>query len=204
MTKRILLPLLFIAINAKSQTQKDNLLVGANLANAQATFQSGGTTVGMSISPKIGYFIKRNFAIGLGLNLGVTGGGGITTINYGVLPFARYYFSAKEMKDANAEMKSKRMRFFLEADFGISGSNTLKQNAPNITTNGMSFSAGPGMAYFITPNVGLETLLKLRGIAGFGTSSTAFQPELNIGFQIYLPTKRAKAMYNEEKRNMAK
>ncbi len=180
------------AVNA--QTEKDNLMVGANLANIQATFQSGTSTVGISINPKLGYFVRDNFAIGAGINLGLTGAAGVTTLNYGILPFARYYFTT-------GTFESKRTRFFGEVDLGVSGVNVLA-SGNNTSTNGLSFSAGPGMAYFITPNVGLETLLKLRGITGFGNSTFAFQPELNLGFQIYLPTARAKKIYREEKRHM--
>lgn len=177
-----------------AQTQQDNLMVGGNIANLQATFQSGTSTVGLNIHPKIGYFVRDNFAIGAGLTLGVSGAAGVTTLNYGILPFARYYFST-------GTIESNRTRFFGEVDMGISGVNTFAPGK-NTSTNGVSFSAGPGMAYFITPNVGLETLLKLRGITGFGNSTFAFQPELNLGFQIYLPTARAKKMYQKEKRHM--
>lgn len=189
-----------IACAAQGQTQKDNIMVGGSIADVHASFQSKNTVVGLTINPKIGYFIVKDFAVGLGVNFGLTGGGGVTTINYGFLPFARYFFSPRDMKDANVNV-SKRTRFFAEADFGVSGTNTLIQNGTDASTNGMSFSAGPGMSYFITPNVGLETLLKIRGTTGFGTSTLALQPELNIGFQIYLPTSRAKAIYGEEKRN---
>jgi len=177
-----------------AQTQKDNLLVGGNIANIQATFQSGTSTVGLQINPKIGYFFSDNFALGLGLALGVNGASGVTTLNYGILPFGRYYFTP-------GDISSKRTKIFGEVDLGVSGINVL-QSGNNTSTNGLSFSAGPGMAYFITPNVGMETMLKLRGITGFGNSTFAFQPELNLGFQIYLPTARAKKMYREEKQNI--
>jgi hypothetical protein len=180
------------AVNA--QTEKDNLMVGSSIANLQATFQSGTSTVGLSINPKIGYFVRDNFALGAGLNIGLTGAAGVTTLNYGILPFARYYFTT-------GTFESKRTRFFGEVDLGVSGVNVFA-TGNNTSTNGLSFSAGPGMAYFITPNVGMETMLKLRGITGFGNSTFAFQPELNLGFQIYLPTARAKKIYREERRHM--
>ena len=177
-----------------AQTEQDNLMVGSNIANLQATFQSGTSTVGLTINPKMGYFVRDNFAVGAGLNLGLTGAAGVTTLNYGILPFARYYFTT-------GTFESKRTRFFGEVDLGVSGVNVFSPGR-NTSTNGLSFSAGPGMAYFITPNVGMETLLKLRGITGFGNSTFAFQPELNLGFQIYLPTARAKNVYREERRHM--
>ena len=35
-------------------------------------------------------------------------------------------------------------------------------------TNGFHFGVGPGIAYFVTPSVGLETLVKFNGTTGFG------------------------------------
>ncbi len=178
-----------IAIESKAQTEKDNLMVGSSITNLQATFQSGTSTVSLTINPKVGYFIEDDFVLGAGLSLGLMGAAGVTTFNYGILPFARYYFPKKDVEAG-------RMRFFGEVDLGISGVNVFT-TGNNTSTNGLSFSVGPGMAYFITPSVGMETLLKLRGITGFGNSTFALQPELNLGFQIYLPTARARAIHQE-------
>jgi len=196
MKRSILITLIFAGTvhSVCAQTRKDNLLVGGNIANLQATFQSGTSTVGLMINPKAGYFVADDVAIGFGLTLGLNGASGVTTFNYGLLPFGRYYFTS-------GDITSRRTKFFGEVDLGISGVNVFK-NGSSTSTNGLSFSAGPGMAYFITENVGLETLLKLRGITGFGNSTFALQPELNLGFQIYLPTVKAKKMYREERRRM--
>jgi len=51
---------------------------------------------------------------------------------------------------------------------------------------------GPGYAYFITENIGLETLLKYNLIVGFGSSATNSNLNLSLGFQIYLGSGRAK------------
>lgn len=191
----------FLPYTMQAQIQKDNILVGGSIGNIQATFQSGASSVSLNINPKAGYFLRDNFALGAGINIGLTGSKGVTTIDYGILPFARYYFSPNDMKKASVDMPVNHLRFFGEVDFGISGFNTLT-DGNSTSTNGLSFSVGPGAAYFLTPNVGLETLLKLRGITGFGNSTVAFQPELSVGFQIYLSSKKAKQRYNEEKKNM--
>ncbi|RYY23010.1 MAG: hypothetical protein EOP41_06730, partial [Sphingobacteriaceae bacterium] len=52
---------------------------------------------------------------------------------------------------------------------------------------GLGFGVGPGFAYFITPSIGLETLVKYNGIVGFGSSPYANNISLNFGFQVYLP-----------------
>jgi hypothetical protein len=54
-------------------------------------------------------------------------------------------------------------------------------------TNGLDLSVGPGFAYFITPNIGLETLVKYKGLVGFGSSTMQNNLNLSFGFQIYLP-----------------
>ncbi len=70
----------------------------------------------------------------------------------------------------------------MEANVGIEGYN------PSVgdNTNGLGLGAGPGYAYFITENIGLETLLKYNGIIGFGSEPTSSSLTLSFGFQIYL------------------
>jgi hypothetical protein len=86
-------------------------------------------------------------------------------------------------------------RFFFEANAGIEGTNP----ASGDNTNGLGLGIGPGLAYFITPNVGLEGLLKYQGIVGFGSETTSSALILSLGLQIYLPTARIKARVEEMK-----
>lgn len=88
----------------------------------------------------------------------------------------------------------KHGRLFFEGNVGIEGTNTL-----NVKTNGLGLGIGPGYAYFVTPNIGLETLLKYNGIVGFGNQAYSSTVDLNFGFQIYLSRKKAKAIANEVK-----
>lgn len=83
---------------------------------------------------------------------------------------------------------------FFEGNVGIEGTNTL-----NVKTNGLGLGIGSGYAYFVTPNIGLETLLKYNGIVGFGNQAYSSTVDLNFGFQIYLSRKKAKAIANEVK-----
>jgi hypothetical protein len=77
-------------------------------------------------------------------------------------------------------------RFFVEGNVGIEGDNP----AVGDNTNGLGLGIGPGWTYFITPNIGLEALLKYNGIVGFGSKPTSSNLNLTIGFQIYLPPSR--------------
>jgi hypothetical protein len=53
-------------------------------------------------------------------------------------------------------------------------------------TNGLNLSAGPGFAYFITPNIGLEALLKYNGLAGFGSQAYHALLRRRPGLKYYL------------------
>lgn len=181
-----------------AQTEKGNMLVGANLGNIGGVFSSQTSTFNLNLTPKLGWFIKDDIAIGGLVNLGLSTGGGNTSFNYGVGAFGRYYIKDKEVE------LSKRSRFFLEANAGINGVNTKTDGGTSTNTNGLGVGFGPGLAYFITPNVGLEALLKYDLTVGFGSATTAHAVGVNVGFQIYLPSAKARQLYREEKANMRK
>ncbi|MFT4061273.1 MAG: outer membrane beta-barrel protein [Edaphocola sp.] len=180
---------------AHAQLQKGNIMVGATLADMNLKLQKNYTELGFSISPKVGWFIEDNIAVGgeVGLGLSHQNVSDISTdaINYKIGGFGRYYIS-----DPRAILMRKS-RFFLEANAGLVGNNTKTEGADAITTNGIGLGVGPGVAYFITPNVGLEALFKYDLGLGFGNSVTSHNFSIGVGFQIYLPTKKARALYNE-------
>jgi hypothetical protein len=95
-------------------------------------------------------------------------------------PLARYYIS-----DPKTEVL-RRSRFFLEGNIGIQGTN------PHVgaSTNGLGIGFGPGLAYFVTPNVGLEGLIKWNPIVGFGSTAATSNLTFGLGFQIYLSKRR--------------
>jgi hypothetical protein len=78
--------------------------------------------------------------------------------------------------------------FFFEANVGIEGYNP----ATGDNTNGLGLGGGPGYAYFVTSNVGLETLFKYNGIIGFGSAVTSSNLNLSFGLQIYLGSNRVR------------
>jgi hypothetical protein len=57
---------------------------------------------------------------------------------------------------------------------------------------------GPGVSYFITPNVALDGILKYDVIIGGGNSTTSHQLNVGVGFQIFLPTAKARAIIRED------
>lgn len=165
-----------------SQIEKGNILAGGDIANFDIGLQSG-SAFSMTIDPKLAFFIKDNLAVGAYLNFGLVTASGFTTTNYGVGALARYYLSGK---DVNTPLR--HSRFFFEGNVGINGRNV----SGGAGTNGLGLGIGPGYAYFITPSIGLETLLKYNGIIGFGNATTQSDLNLNVGFQIYLPSHKLK------------
>lgn len=176
---------------ANAQIQEGNLMVGVNLAHIDLDLQKNNTKFGLGISPKIGYFVQDNLAIGGEVGLGFESAKNTFAINYNISAFGRYYIG-----DPRAVLLN-HSRFFLEANAGIAGRNYKVKDVPSASTNGLGLGVGAGVAYFITPNIGLETVLKYNQIVGFGTSPTTGGLNLNIGFQIYIPTSKAKDVYQE-------
>ena len=176
----------FCSLKSSAQIQKGNVLVGGDLAGLH--FGSGGY-FNVSIDPKVGFFIRDNVAVGAYVNFGLTTAKDQSTLTtYGVGALARYYINDPKTNVLN------HGRLFFEGNVGIEGTNTK-----NASTNGLGLGIGPGYAYFITPNIGLETLLKYNGIVGFGNQTTSSTVDLNIGFQIYLGGKKVRAIVNEVK-----
>ncbi|HEY9262433.1 outer membrane beta-barrel protein [Chitinophaga sp.] len=178
---------------ANAQIQKGNIMVGGTLSNFQLDFQKDNTKFGMDITPKVGWFIKDGLAVGGYVDVGLTTAKASgTQTTYGVGAFGRYFIEDKNVRKLEF---SKRTRFFLEANAGFGGSS---DSYTSVSTTGLDLGVGPGIAYFITPNVSLEGLLKYNLTVGFGSSTTNNRLNLGIGFQIYLPSAKAKAIYKEE------
>jgi hypothetical protein len=168
------------AFVAKAQIQRGNVLVGGDIANFNIGLDQGAYTT-FDINPKAAWFIRDNTAVGAYVNLGYsTAKGKGSDFKYGVGALARQYMGG------NAVPAVRHTRLFVEANLGIEGVNHSVAST-NSTTNGLGLGIGPGLAYFITPNIGLEGLIKYDGIIGFGTTPKTSTLDFNFGFQIYLP-----------------
>lgn len=176
---------------SNAQIQEGNLMVGVNIVDIDLGFQKDNTHFGLGISPQIGYFIEDNFVLGAEVKVALNSFKNSFSIDYGLSAFSRYYLGDPRT------VLLKHSRFFLEGDAGIAGRNFKTTGKPSTTTNGLGLGVGGGIAYFISPNIGLEASLKYNGIINFGTSPSSGNLNLNIGFQIYIPTTRAKEIYDE-------
>lgn len=165
--------------SAKAQIQEGNVLVGGNFGNINLGLNKPHV-FSLDITPKAAWFIEDNIALGGYVNLSVeTAKGSNTTFGYGAGALGRYYTGS----DVSI---LKHGRIFGEATVGFGGVNVSNGGG---NTNGLNLSVGPGFAYFVTPNVGLETLLKYNGLVGFGSQTYQSNLNLSFGFQIYLPGK---------------
>ncbi|WP_343668343.1 outer membrane beta-barrel protein [Chitinophaga sp.] len=191
-----LMAVLFFSTTAFAQTQKGNILIGSDITDLGLNFQKSSTQFTFNLNPKAAWFINDGLALGGYVNFGlVTSNGAGSDVSYGIGALARYYPTDKNVRKLEF---SKRARFFVEGNAGFGGTNP----ASGASTNGVELGVGPGISYFITPNVALETLFKYNIIIGGGNSTTAQQLKLGVGFQIFLPGAKAKEIMREEGRNM--
>jgi hypothetical protein len=183
----IILALSFYSNKTNAQIERGNVFVGGDLANLNFDLGGGGAFQA-TVDPKIAFFLKDNLALGAYLDFALeTAKGGGTTTNYGVGALGRYYIN-----DSTTNLL-KHGRLFFEGNVGIEGISI----STGSNTTGLGIGIGPGFAYFITPNIGLETLLKYKGIVGFGSQPYQSSLNLGIGFQIYLSNRKAQTIINE-------
>src|SRR5688572_13167290 len=82
MKKRLMLFAAILAtLNCYSQTEKGKYMIGGrfnfsgnNSSSVDSLRQFDYKSYGIQIYPNVGYFVKDNFAIGLSLNIGFSGG----------------------------------------------------------------------------------------------------------------------------------
>lgn len=187
----VLAVFLISGLKSNAQIQKGNVFVGGNFANLNLGLDNPNV-FSIDLSPKAAWFIEDNLALGGYVNFGLeTTKGAPTTTSYGLGGLGRYYAG----KDVEV---LRHGRFFAEATAGFGGVNVSQGGGK---TNGLNLSVGPGFAYFITPNIGLETLLKYNGLVGFGNATSQNNIGLSFGLQIYLPGRGTASKVRGDVRN---
>ncbi|MFP9119078.1 hypothetical protein ACLI08_14900 [Flavobacterium sp. RNTU_13] len=185
----LLIACVAMGFSTSAQIQKGNLLVGGNIANLNLGLNDP-KIFSVDLTPKIAWFVRDNVALGGYAEFGLeTAKSSSTSTSYGVGALGRYY--------AGPEGEILRHgRFFAEATAGFGGVNVSGAD----DTNGLNLSVGPGFAYFITQNIGLEVLAKYNGLVGLGSTNYQSNINLSFGFQIYLPGRStAKKVENDFK-----
>lgn len=182
-----------LTATANAQIQEGNWMVGSSILSSNFGLNTGGG-YSIGLQPKAAYFVKDNVAVGGYVNLGISKvtNGSPTRFDYGVGALGRYFLSPGEKGVDNLLNHG---RWFFEGNLGVGGSSVENGNS----TTGLDFGVGPGYSYFITPNIGVEGLVKYQGQSGFGNEGLNSNITFNVGFSIYLPTSKAKAIANDMK-----
>lgn len=163
---------------ANAQLQKGSTLVGGSIGNLDLDL-GDDNVFSINLTPRVGYFIQDNVAIGAKVGLGYTFQPGKDAYSYNVNAFGRYYFGKEEF-----DTILKQGRWFLEAGAGLGGSRAA-------TEIGFNLNFGPGYSYFLNEHVAVEGLLLYNGTFGDGSSNGL---SLNVGFQIYFPSSMYKKL----------
>ncbi len=182
-----------LATTANAQIQRGNWMVGSSLLTSNFGLNTGGG-YNIAIQPKAAYFIEDNVAVGGYVNLGVSKvtNGSPTRFDYAVGGLGRYYLSPGEKGVDNLLNHG---RWFFEGNLGVGGASVEN----GISTSGLDFGVGPGYSYFITPNIGVEGLVKYQGQAGFGSEGLNSNITFNVGFSIFIPTSKGRDVVNDVK-----
>lgn len=179
--KRILLSTILIFACSlgmvTAQLQRGSTLVGGGIGNLSLGL-GDDNVFNINLTPRVGYFIQDNVAIGGKVGFSYTAQPGDDAYGYNVNAFGRYYFGPNEF-----DTLLRQGRWFLEAGAGIGGVRGADV--------GFNINFGPGYSYFLTENIAVEALLLYDGTFGTGTSNGL---SLNVGFQIYFPSSRYRSL----------
>jgi hypothetical protein len=171
----LLITITMSAVSGYSQIEKGKKIIGgqfglsgSNYSRVDSSTSYKSATSMFQINPKIGYFIKDNFAIGVIGNFTISGGNGKKvdinststskgrSISFGVGGFARYYIKISD-----------KFHFFVNGNILYTHSPyTHLEYTPtsNIqvftsqppTFNTISIAVSPGLVYFPSPKLGIE------------------------------------------------
>ena len=172
MKKLILIYVLFCSLcvlNSHSQTEKGTYMLGGT-GTTGFSFSEGHTSFRLYLTPGFGYFLSDNFVTGARIYLYLNTFEGHTYLNYGITPFARYYFG-----------QGSKIRYFVTGAFGVEGSSSSNGDSSDTNITG---NAGVGGVYFLNKSIGLETSLTYhyyRHDESYHSSLIM----LSFGFQIY-------------------
>lgn len=176
-TNKILLVLIttFLYANANSQITKGYWLVGgyASFSNNTLVASNNSYTESyLTINPIIGYFISDKISFGTEFFYSLsTSTNSNSASNYGIGPFARYYFLNKE----------KAINILIQGS-GSYNLAALSDESTTYKTISYSFLGGP--VIFFNSSVGIEFLLGYKGFTQLGVRKNSFN--INIGIQVHL------------------
>ncbi len=181
--KQLIIALGFLTIvNASyGQVEKGTYLIGSEVTSLRIQLTENGTKV-LSMRPKVGKFLFKNFAVGVSVPLRFQSYGGSTftqkDFNIELAAFARHYFW---------NWSKSSLFSTVNTGFGRSSTVAITNFFGNQieTREGFSYSvlgAGVGYVYFLNEKVGLEGIVGLKDIANSAPMNLTF----GVGIQAYL------------------
>lgn len=205
MIKKLIIATIFIITNiAYSQENIDVITINKNkwyvsgglaLTTLNSALNQGNTTnartnnLGFSLSPKVGYAIKDNLTVGLGVgyahNTSTYYNGDFYTAKsqndaYSIYPFIKKFFNVNNRVFITLQGEAKYTR---ATSTGESTQNNFPNNIniTNSTANVFEIGIRPGFTYFIGKNIAFEATI---GFLKYGTSTITIdnsQTEPNSG-----------------------
>ena len=176
MKKFIVVALLITGItNANAQTEKQDWMVGGSIR-----LNTSKNNTEVAFEPNAGMFVINNLAVGGNLMLDYSKTGNTKVTNFGLGPFARYYFT-----NGNVRPIFHGSINYLSQKVKVPGNTS--------SNNGINFFFGGGVAIFAGEQASLDILAgydytKYKGFEGSGGFS------LTIGFQVYLLKRQVERM----------
>ncbi len=169
----LLLIAAFFSSQLFAQVTKGNFLLGGNLSfeYSKHTEEEEGISQ-LTLKPDGGYFFMDRIAAGLHVDMSLTGNRGDKYVTLMVGPFIRYYFLPE----------AKKINVLAEADFMFGSEKYSGISSEGKTAIGLS--AGP--VFFISPQVGMETLLNWHTLKYANDEGRINSLGLSVGLQVYL------------------
>jgi hypothetical protein len=180
------------SIGLRLPTQKGSWMLGSNIVLAELAFGGGSagaaTYYNVAVSPRAGYFVLDNLALGLGFNGQFAGQGRYyNSQSYGVVAFARYYFGNAVAKDGHV----RKTRYFVEGGGSYNAGRSAIRNNNDAwergTFSSSSYYGMAGLNHFLTKNVALEAGLQFTH-NDYPERSLGNQNNLgfNLGLKIFM------------------
>jgi hypothetical protein len=178
----LLFCLMGMVVNA--QTEKGTLMLGGT-----GSMAIGGTKSGLflfpRLSPNVGYFVADNVAVGVRLGFGadfvnIFKRGQMTNPFGNMNVFGRYYFGISD-----------KLKLPIELSTGFSAIHNEGGAYPTTMRYGAALAGGVNL--FLNKNIAFEAMLRYGGSTSIVPNVGGYRGNLslNLGFQIYLPSKKA-------------
>ncbi|MBB6500023.1 outer membrane beta-barrel protein [Pedobacter cryoconitis] len=168
-----------VALAAHAQTEKGKTIVGGTIGYSNTKFDYSDhidETTKLTLLPSIGYFVKNNLALGLGIGYSNSRGNNSSNLsgnmsarqnadNFQISPYARYYVNISE-----------KFKFFSQLSIPVEWGNSkiIYDNdligspaipMSKVNTSSIGVQVEPGLAYFPTKRIGIQ--LSIDGLAYF-------------------------------------